>query len=280
MGSVWSAWPFHICVGGDSITMWRWLACLHQQLGNEEFYLAIIIAWKAWDSRNREMHGEKSMSASEMRNWSRSYLNAYRQAQLARVPGAKQQYVQTFRPPPEGRIKINFDAALPQGQDRYMVAAIARDSSGQCVGWRFRSFTGKILPVEGEACAAKEATILARMHGWRSVIIEGDNLQIIKTLNDGDLSLYSFGLYLEDVLDFATSIDFCKFHFLGNKLAHMLASLGTNHCIEGNSLPPELASFAPLLLVQEQQRPVQSSKKAIRSTTFTSSWTQYEYWKC
>lgn len=55
----------------------------------------------------------------------------------------------------------------------------------------------------GEAWAALFAADFAVSRGWRSIVLAGDNMQIVNAVRDREASsLVDFGIYLEDLLLF------------------------------------------------------------------------------
>ncbi|XP_012842431.1 PREDICTED: uncharacterized protein LOC105962665 [Erythranthe guttata] len=244
---VWQSEPFNIDTTTEPVSFLGWLVKMRKHLSKNLLCLAMVICWKAWDSRNREENGDMGLRGWELRNWSEDYLSMYRSACLeptiTKSPAPQVQWT----PPPEGIVKVNFDAAFPPSQPHYKVATVARNSDGATLWWSVATFPGHVQPVEGEAHAALFAIQLAHAKGWPSIIIEGDCRQIITALQGEDFLLCPYGAYLEDICTLALSFFSCRFSFVPrscNKLAHGLAVSMDLATTEGLSLPPHLAYLA------------------------------------
>ncbi|XP_012844333.1 PREDICTED: uncharacterized protein LOC105964354 [Erythranthe guttata] len=245
MGAIWRAPPFLLLTFDPGISMWKWLEHLRNKLSDELFLLAVIICWKAWEIRNREIHDEDCLKTEELVTWCNLYLYEFQQAQIPRLPATGRNFQTQWNPPPDGFIEINFDAAVPQGESFYSVSMVARDREGECRWWAVRRYPGHPRAVDCEAHAALKAINIAKTQGWTSIILEGDCLQVIEALNSSDPLLSSFGAFLEEVLSIAKNFVRCNFQFIkrsGNQLAHDIATKLGSVCREGFSLPHGLTS--------------------------------------
>ncbi|XP_012841270.1 PREDICTED: uncharacterized protein LOC105961590 [Erythranthe guttata] len=246
MDRVWRSQPFVELPASSYQSPWDLMEKLKKYLSSSKFQLATIIAWKAWDNRNKEKIGETGIPAGELTSWGQAFLETFKEAQLPPTVKPMIAHPREWTRPPSGVIKINFDAAVPRGELYFSIAAIARDNGGDCVGWKVESFRGSLLPVECEAKAALLAINMAKAKGWESVIIEGDYLQIISALRAQERDASSFGAILEDCLNIAKSFQYCVFNFVkrsGNRLAHHLAKHLAMDCKEGDDLPVFLADI-------------------------------------
>ncbi|XP_012835792.1 PREDICTED: uncharacterized protein LOC105956483 [Erythranthe guttata] len=244
---VWQSHPFHLDPTIEPISFRSWVDGLRKKLSRELFCLAMVICWKAWDSRNREAHGEAGQRGSELRSWSEDYLHIFRAACFEQTITKNPATQVKWTPPPSGIVKINFDAAIPPGQAYYRISMVARNSEGTTIWWRVSTIPGNVQAVEGEAHAALAAIQTARSKGWQTIIIEGDCRQLIMALNEDESSLCSFGAFSDDIRSLALSFVSCQFLFVPricNKLAHGLASSMNLAMSEGSSLPLQLAYVA------------------------------------
>ncbi|KAL0341640.1 UNVERIFIED_CONTAM: hypothetical protein Scaly_1826600 [Sesamum calycinum] len=87
-----------------------------------------------------------------------------------------------WSPPKFGEVKLNFDGALFASSSEVGLGVIARDSAGACIWWKFVCKQGLFEPEMVEAFVAREAILLARRFGWRSIIIEGDGANLFLKL--------------------------------------------------------------------------------------------------
>ncbi|XP_012856982.1 PREDICTED: uncharacterized protein LOC105976247 [Erythranthe guttata] len=176
-----------------------------------------------------------------MVSWCKVYLATFKSAQLQ--PNSRMQTFQPSEwiPPSQGSVKVNFDAALPLGQQWISVSAIARNEDGQCIGWKVVKIHGNFQPVEGEALAALKAISTAKDRGWHDIVIEGN------CLRDGENEAADFGAVVEDCRQMALEFQYCSFNFTkcsGNKLAHDIAQIPCNNVLEDLVLPSNLAYIA------------------------------------
>ncbi|XP_012834550.1 PREDICTED: uncharacterized protein LOC105955379 [Erythranthe guttata] len=150
----------------------------------EEHTLAVIIAWKAWENRNKKATGEQALQPSEILSWCKNYIGTFNNAQLCPSAGLRDVHPSLCKPPPVGAVKLNFDAGFPMDKNFFSAAAVARDCAENCLGWKVEKIPDKLRPVEGEAVAALKAIYLAKGRGWRDIVLEGDCIQLIQALGN------------------------------------------------------------------------------------------------
>ncbi|XP_012847995.1 PREDICTED: uncharacterized protein LOC105967955 [Erythranthe guttata] len=127
------------------------------------------------------------------------------------------------------------------------MAMVARNSLGQVLWWNVVRVQGTVSPVDGEAHAVIQTVLQAANHGWPDIIVEGDNLRVIKSMQEDESSLASYGAYLDDIKILAITFRSCSFSFVKrgcNQLAHAIATSSVLDCTEGYSLPSSLADSA------------------------------------
>ncbi|XP_012851546.1 PREDICTED: uncharacterized protein LOC105971241 [Erythranthe guttata] len=247
MEAIWNLPIFDALHHVDTSSMWNWFVDVQKLLGTDEFLVAMVLAWKAWDRRNKEIKREEALHVNEMVSWCKVYLASFKSAQLQ--PNSQMQTVHPSEwiPPSHGRVKVNFDAALPRGQQWISVSAVARNEVGRCIGWKVVKIRGNFQPVERKALAALKAISMAKDRGWSDIVIEGDCLPIIKALREGENEAADFGAVVEDCRQMALEFQYCSFNFTkrsGNKLAHAIAQIPCNNVVEDLVLPPNLAYIA------------------------------------
>ncbi|MFQ6620593.1 hypothetical protein Gotur_000199 [Gossypium turneri] len=83
---------------------------------------------------------------------------------------------EVWRPPDYGFVKINFDASFIPGNNFALIAILARNHKGEVI----EAVTYLVENVDdafmAEARACERALILARLKGFRRLIVEGDSL--------------------------------------------------------------------------------------------------------
>ncbi|XP_012857002.1 PREDICTED: uncharacterized protein LOC105976270 [Erythranthe guttata] len=247
MNKVWENSPFGINPSAAFSSPWQWWLHMKHSLDENIFLWAMVIAWKAWESRNREIHNEEVIGADELPSWCSHYLVNFKSNQIRPNPSLQLIHPTEWKPPEMGVLKINFDVAIRRGEPKLAVAAVARNHERICVGWKVVLIDGNLNPVEGEAMAALHAIMLASMNGWNEVIFEGDSLQVIQALRAGGGDMLPFGAIIDECIYLANVFTSFSFSFVkrsGNSLAHALAHLQCIETLEGFTLPYDLANMA------------------------------------
>ncbi|KAG8366051.1 hypothetical protein BUALT_Bualt17G0035800 [Buddleja alternifolia] len=89
-------------------------------------------------------------------------------------------------------IKLNFDGATFNVEGGIGVGIIARNSSGECVGWLTRFYPHVESSKFAEALAAREGLEFAIRKGWIIVTLEGDCGVVLSKINSPNTD-YSSG---------------------------------------------------------------------------------------
>jgi len=145
-------------------------------------------------------------------------------------PGASRDTA-TWSPPPDGFIKINWDAAINKTKGWIGQGLIAIDYFGNFLGTR--SLT-KILQVDAktaESLAALEAVHFAKEAGFLDAIFEGDAAHVIAEINSDPPYLLRSGHILESIHVEQQSLRTCSFKFVfreSNCASHCLAKEATS----------------------------------------------------
>ncbi|XP_021639746.2 uncharacterized protein LOC110634904 [Hevea brasiliensis] len=88
---------------------------------------------------------------------------------------------QTWAPPPSGIIKVTFDAGVNKHNNLGSMAAIARDSQGQPMGWSCKKIHGITDHDPGEH-GMQGGSPSGKDEGFSSVIFEGDAQLVISSI--------------------------------------------------------------------------------------------------
>ena len=73
--------------------------------------LVVTLAWALWYNRNEVRHGERKKSAEALVQWSRQYLQEYKEANQVDFSPVVPPIVGWF-PPPTTRYKVKVDGAV------------------------------------------------------------------------------------------------------------------------------------------------------------------------
>ncbi|XP_012845681.1 PREDICTED: uncharacterized protein LOC105965659 [Erythranthe guttata] len=247
METIWRSPPFDKVSGPVITCAWQWIMNLREQLCEEFFILAMVVAWQAWDRRNKELKGEEIMAVEALVGWCGNYVANFKCAQLRPNPSLRSAHPTEWKPPERDFVKLNFDVATKSAPAGITVAAVARNAEGRSLGWKVCHIQGNLLPVEGEALAALHAINLAQDRSWQRISIEGDCLQVINALRNRSGESLSFGAIVDECCSISRNFLQCDFSFVkrsGNSLAHALAHVICTDSLEGIDLPLHLASTA------------------------------------
>ena len=90
---------------------------------------------------------------------------------------------ETWKPSPESTFKLNFDAAVFSEVNRSGAGAIIRNYKGEVVA--ATSARGPIVhsSEEGELLACRKAVEFGIDAGFSRLVIEGDNINVIKAIS-------------------------------------------------------------------------------------------------
>lgn len=145
--------------------------------------LISISLWCLWFHRNKLVHEWVKFSMSKVLGFIRGYdqdlglihKNLYPSSSLGK---------ELWRPPDADVIKINFDASYVQEKKLAVTAALARDCRGEVVGANtyLLEDVGNAFVAEARAC--ERALLIARMMGFRRLLVEGDSNFVHRTVNN------------------------------------------------------------------------------------------------
>ncbi|XP_059446656.1 uncharacterized protein LOC132178224 [Corylus avellana] len=131
-------------------------------------------------------------------------------------------------PPPEGMIKLNWDASLSKEENRMGIGVVARDHVGSVRASLCASRPYMVDPAAAEAMALWYATVVIHPLCLQKVILEGDALEVVNNMKRDGLWNVSYGLVLEDAKNnICFGVDWQVMHVscTANGVAHKLAKL-------------------------------------------------------
>ncbi|XP_050229230.1 uncharacterized protein LOC126678374 [Mercurialis annua] len=130
-----------------------------------------------------------------------------------------------WRPPPQGFIKINYDASTSRDHHCGFVSSVARTSSGLIIGRFHACFRHIWDPGILEFLALRESLNWAASCSWQSVIVEGDALQVSQVINSCNIVDYRTWEICQDVWRLQSCFVQCIIQYVNRKfngLAHDL----------------------------------------------------------
>jgi ribonuclease HI len=210
------------------------------QLDESTKTLIIHFLWVWWNARNKANNGERMASAGEVCHRAVS-MAAEAKMHLGKGSDGSKQQVQrqeTWCPPPDDTLKINFDGAFMKETKRGSWGFVVRDVEGTGVlaGCGMLSHVSDALIAEAEACVA--AVRAAAEWGVSRVIIESDSLNLVKALKTTSFDQAPGGVL------FMEAREIINMHFIvvdirhcrrsANYCAHMLA----HNALSGGMVQP------------------------------------------
>ncbi|XP_059446627.1 uncharacterized protein LOC132178194 [Corylus avellana] len=184
-----------------------------------EVELFAITARRIWIRRNEYIHEGSFTHPSHIMREANNALAYFQKINDKTVqqgrPAPKPERIK-WQPPPQGRVKINWDAAVDGNNKSIGLGIIARNDKG----WFL---------------AALYAVTFCREEGYRSTIFEGDALQVVNDVNSTNQCQSMHGHLIEDIkvaLQALNQACFTHAKREANAAAHALAVGARNHVID------------------------------------------------
>jgi ribonuclease HI len=114
------------------------------------------------------------------------------------VVGPSKMLATPWQKPPEGILKVNWDAVVDGGRKMIGMGAIVRNSDGKVMAMVCDTMILIQDPVLAEALAAKRAVELCLSLGIRKIILEGDSLRVVHALQASNRGPSAIGPIVED----------------------------------------------------------------------------------
>ena len=136
-----------------------WYLLFKQHMDTTLIKLVVTIAWSAWFNRNKTRLGEARQTLQEILRRARSILHDFQLAHL-RPTQLKEAMDGHWVPPVFSWYKVNVDAAVFSQLGMIGVGVIIRDHLGSVVAALSKRLSLPLDPLEAEAKAMDEATVL------------------------------------------------------------------------------------------------------------------------
>jgi hypothetical protein len=154
--------------------------------------------------------------------------------------------------PPQGFSKLNWDAALDKNQRLIGVGIVARDSEGKVIAVMCSSQRYISDSSVAEAFGARLCAEFGLFMGLRSVILEGDALEVVQELKRVNEDAGHLGNLIGEIRFLLRSFDCWSINHVkreGNKVAYTLAKFAISHPhnrVWFDSFPPVCQVMFPL----------------------------------
>ena len=177
------------------------------RLPTEDMELFLVQGWVIWNQRNSILHGGQVQDPAKLNQRAKNLLEDFRNAQDRLVIGTITDGGSATWKPPSGLVyKLNFDAAVAPSLRTSGFGAIIRNEKGEVMA----AYAGRGPSVtdseEAEALACRKAIEFAVDTSFSDLIIEGDNIEVIKAISSARDNGSRLGHIYEDIRCLAASL--------------------------------------------------------------------------
>ena len=183
--------------GGGHADFVQLIEELMDKLAVEELELFLVQCWVIWSQRNSVIHGGVLQEPSRLVNRATDLLEEYRRAQELLAIHSNIGLVQKWEPSVGLIYKVNFDAALFADLDALGVGVVVRNDKGEVMA--SLSTKGPLVQYseEVEVLAYRREMEFAVEAGFSEVILEGDNVTVMKSLISLSLTGLAWVIYMK-----------------------------------------------------------------------------------
>ncbi|EEE66057.1 hypothetical protein OsJ_22054 [Oryza sativa Japonica Group] len=234
--------PFAVCIW-DSIkqhfdlklcmtdlsNMKQWVFDFLGRSSNIQKTALAVTLWHIWEARNHSRNNPTLANPRQVIQKILAYVEMIEQhccCAVQAVRGDALRPVPRWRPPPEGTILINTDAAVFQSVNSFGLGFLFRDHSGLCLFAANERHSGCIQPEMAEALAIRCALRTAMEEGHQKIVLASDCLAIIQKIQSGARDRSMVGALVSDINFLAAGFLDCSFIHVNrvtNAAAHLLA---------------------------------------------------------
>jgi hypothetical protein len=140
-----------------------------------------------------------------------------------------------WQKPPNGRWKINWDAAIHKEAMQMGVGVIIRDEFGSVVAAQSKLFPFITDPTTADVVAASFAVLLDREVGGRQIILEGDSSVVVSALKEEGSCSRVYGQLVDDIKAVLAHFLIVEIVYVQrdlNKGAHVLAKCAISQLLD------------------------------------------------
>ena len=166
----------------DHATVMHLFENLMHRLPEDVLEFFLVQSWLIWHQRNWIVHGGILQEPGTLNARAGSFLEEYKEAQSQLTIPISVGLSQGWQPPEGFMYKLNFDAAIFTDISASGVGAIIRNASGQVMA----TLSSKGLVVtnseKAKVLACRLAMEFALDAGFSDLIVEGDNLNVMRSI--------------------------------------------------------------------------------------------------
>ena len=134
--------------------------------------MAVSVMWAIWSSRNKYAHDEVKYQPGKSMILIQELIHGLYIPSQKGDEGRKEKA--KWKPPEEGWVKINTDAAIDNIAGVAATGVVARDHGGRVVVARTTKIPQMTDAYAAELLAVRDTSALAVEKGWQKVVIETD----------------------------------------------------------------------------------------------------------
>jgi hypothetical protein len=175
---------------------------LMDRLDGDQMMLVVTVARQIWFRRNSIVFGGEMVDPGQVVRRAKDQVEAWCSATQRPVISSEVSALPvaiTWARPPEGYVKVNWDASVNKHHNKMGVGVVVRDSTGAVLAMLCTIRKSITSPAVAETVGAWAAVELAKRMGLRRVIFEGDALEIIQALTRDGESWAIYGQMLNEI---------------------------------------------------------------------------------
>ncbi|KAK5812674.1 hypothetical protein PVK06_028112 [Gossypium arboreum] len=211
-----------------------WIQNIFERESNQRIRTIVCAIWALWTDRNKLLHERKMQTSANLTHFIIDYLREL-DGVNKRLPISKL-VNESWRPPEDINVKINFDAAFDKQHKRSCTVIVIRNSSGQVLKTKVHNNRHIPSTFAAEALVCVQAVRFGAESGFLRVEVEGDKLSVIKKILCEDDDRSEIRSYILDAKRLKSNFINCRFKHEGrrmNRIAHILVKEGLSD--EGNA---------------------------------------------
>lgn len=156
---------------------------LLKKLTTEELELFFVQAWLIWSQQNTIIHGGSMQDPTRLNMRAIEFLEEFREAQQHLAVQTSIARDAQWSPLPENGYKLNFDAAIFEDLNATGFGAVIHNEKGEVLAALVAR--GPLVSdlEEAEVLACRKALEFAVDAGFAELLIEGDNVSVMRTIS-------------------------------------------------------------------------------------------------
>ena len=172
------------------------------------------------------MHGGKLEEPSWLNKRAAEFLEEFQQVQQHLVVPITQAVGSVWHPPNQSWFKLNFDAAIFKEQNSSGFGAMIRNNQGEVMAAMATKGPSVSCSEEAETLACRKALEFAIDAGFSELIVEGDNINVMRAVSSSTMNFSMLGNVIADIHCILCGLRGLSISCVkrdGNWVAHVLA---------------------------------------------------------